>query len=248
MRHLCFEISSGSIQYALFDSESQSILKSGFLALNDRVSELKKESCSNFLRSENLLNFDGEVSLAYSGHRVTLVPQVIFGESSAKDVFELCFGKSEEIVEHNRFFEQTLVVVYEIEEWIKRFFVIRYPRIIIQHETTHVFRGIFNKPSFEPKIHLVIARTFFGLILTAKSKIIFFNTFEYTSIEDIFYYTTHAWKNNVSKDKKIDVFWHTNDESLEQFSELSKIFERQFQSSQYRLEKITKSKHQLLCV
>jgi len=248
MRHLCFEVSSGSIRYELLNSSDQTTIQTGFLPLNARVPELKTEACSDFLRKENLLDFDGEVSLAFTGHKVTLVPQVIFGDSTAKEIFALCFGNSDDHIEHNRFFEQALVVVYEIEAWIKRFFVIRYPRITIQHEVTHVLRGIFTQPNFEPKIHVIADELFFTLILTAKNKIIFFNTFDFSNADDIFYYATHAWFNSINKDKKIELLWHTNIESDAMFEQIKLNFSKQFKPTQFNLQTISKIKHQLLCV
>ena len=189
MQQLCFEVSPIALRYSIIDTERQDVVKSNSMSLSSRIEELKKEACSNFLRNENLLDFDGEVTLAYSGAKVTLAPQVIFGESNAKDIFELCFGPSDETIEHNRFFEQTLVVVYEIEAWVKRFFVVRFPRIVIQHEITHVLRGIFQKNTFEPVNHLVVNTDFFSIILVEKNKISFFNTFDYATVGDLFYYS-----------------------------------------------------------
>lgn len=246
MQQLCFEYSDDRLSYFLIEKDGQSILKTGFIHLSGRVSDLKKETCAAFFRQEDLLDFDGEVSLALISDKVTLVPQNIFGETSAKDVFEFCFGTSQEIVEHNRFFEQALVVVYEIEDWIKRFFVLRFPRITIQHEITHTLRGIFDKPSYEPKLHLVVNPAFFELILVSKSNIIFFNTFDYTCAEDLFYYTIHAWSNGIQENKKMQLLIHTNDPEQAIFDAFKSLIDAK--SNNHSLEFVSKAKSQLLCV
>ena len=248
MQHLCLEVSPKSLRFSIFNLEDKFVQKNGELTLSGRVSELKKEACSDFLRSEELLDFDGEVSLSYAGQKVTLVPQAIFGESSAKEIFNLCFDQSAEQIEHNRFYEQTMVVVYEIESWIKRFFVLRYPRIIIQHEVTHLLRGIFKEPSFDAKLHLIPSDSFFTLILTSKNKIDFFNTFDFTNAEDLFYYVNYAWTNTFSKDKKVVLSWHSDSENDVLFHQFYSLFEKQFVAETFIIKRTSKIIHQLLCV
>lgn len=249
MQQLCFEVSSISLRYSIIDTESQELLVSNSVSLKGRISELKKEECANFLRTENLSDFAGEVSLAYAGSKVTLAPQMIFGESNAKDIFELCFGSSNQTLEHNRFFEQALVVVYEIEDWIKRFFVIRYPRVIIQHEATHVLRGVFKQNTFEPILHLVVNTEFFVLLLVEKNKITFFNTFDYSGVNDLFYYSAHVWNSNANlKTKKRTIRWHTDQENDELLTEFKNMHQDLLPPHEFHIEYVSKIKHQLLCV
>jgi len=248
MQQLCFEVSPIALSYSIIDPETQITIAQNSVSLKGRISELKKEECSNFLRTENLTEFAGEVSLSFSGSKVTLAPQMIFGESNAKDIFELCFGASNETIEHNRFFEQTLVVVYEIEDWIKRFFVVRYPRIVVQHEVTHVLRGIFNQNTFEPVLHLVVNTDFFALLLVEKNKITFFNTFDFSSVNDLFYYSAHVWNNAQFTNKKRSIRWHSDKENVELFSQFQNMHQDLLQPNEFHIERVSKMKHQLLCV
>lgn len=248
MQQLCFEIRQSELLYNIVDSSNKTPIQKGSIPINGRVSELKKEECASFIINENLLNFSGEVSLSFANPKVTLVPQIIFGDSNAKDIFELCFGESQETIEHNRFYEQMVVVVYEIEEWIKRFFVLRFPRIIIQHETTHALRGIFNGNSFEPKLHLIVNDTFFTVILVAKNKIFFFNTFEFSNENDIFYYANHVWNNSEFSSKKKEIVWHFSASDDELFVKFENLYISVYQKDNYLLSRIPKINHQLLCV
>jgi hypothetical protein len=248
MQQLCFEVSPNELRYAIIDAENNSVVQTNSVLIKGRISELKKEECANFIRNENLSDFSGEVSLSYSGSRVTLAPQMIFGESNAKDIFELCFGVSTETIEHNRFFEQTLVVVYEIEEWVKRFFVIRYPRIVIQHEITHVLRGIFQKNTFEPVNHLVVNSDFFALLLVEKNKISFFNTFDYSTVDDLFYYSAHVWNSANITDKKRIIRWHSNHENSPLYLDYKNMYSDLPNAKEFIFESVSKIQHQLLCV
>jgi hypothetical protein len=248
MKQLCFQVSDNDLYYTIIDRGSKQIESSASCKLTGRVAELKREEATEFIRSQGLNEFEGEVSLSYVGARSTLVPQMIFGETNAKEVFELSFGQSEKIIEHTRFFEQALVNVYEIEDWIKRFFVIRYPRINIQHETTHVLRGIFEKNTFQPTIHVSVNNSHFSLFAVSKNQLDFFNTFEFTNTEDLLYYTMHT-VNNLSYSKKDwSLIWHSDDNQEELFTNFIEKFKRSSTTKNMEVRQISKIKHQLLCV
>jgi hypothetical protein len=248
MNQLCFQVSEHDLSYAIIDHASKQILKSSSCQLKGRVADLKREEATDFLKHEGLNDFEGEVSLSYFGHKTTLVPQLIYGETNAKDVFEMSFGNSNHIIEHNRFFEQALVNVYEIEEWIKRFFVIRFPRINIQHETTHVLRGIFEKNTFQPIIHVVAKNNRFILIAVSKNQLDFFNTFEFTTTEDLIYYSLHTVNNLNYDSKDWSLSWHSDDEGDITFKQFLKLLQYSNITKKVDVRQVSRIKHQLLCV
>jgi hypothetical protein len=248
MNQLCFQVSSNDLSFSIIDRTNKQIIQSASCALNSRVAELKREEATNLLRQHTINDFDGEVSLAFCGPKSTLVPQVIYGESNAKDVFELSFGTSENIIEHTRFFEQALVNVYEIEEWIKRFFVIRFPRINIQHETTHILRGIFEKNTFQPTIHLAVNNTHFTVFAVSKNQLDFFNTFEFTNVDDLLYYTLHVVNSLQYNTKEWTLSWHSDAPHNELFDSFSSQMQNNNTTKKVVIYPVSKIKHQLLCV
>lgn len=247
MTQLCFEVGSADFSFAEINLNTKEILRAEQIPLNPRSVQLKKEAILALLNQHELSKFDGEVSLSFKGSKTTLIPQNIFGDTSAKAIFELCFSQSSDSVEHKRFYEQTLVNVYEIEDWVKLLFVVRYPRIIIEHETTHVLRGIFNLPSFEPAIHIVPNHKYFSIFACSKNNIDFFNTFEYENAHDVLYYTMSAWNNTQYDDKQVKLRWHQNqtDALLNEFQDLLKKVKK---ANEFEFQTVNKIKHQLLCV
>lgn len=248
MNQLCFQVSNQDLSYAIIDRTNKQIIQQASCSLIGRVAELKRDEATSFLREQGINDFEGDVTLAFSGHKTTLVPQNIYGETNSKDVFELSFGTTENIIEHTRFFEQALVNVYEIEEWIKRFFVIRFPRIIIQHETTHILRGIFEKNSFQPTVHLAITGNHFALFAVSKNQIDFFNTFDFTNTEDLIYYTLHVVNNLKYNEKEWSISWHTDIEQEVLLEDFSKHLANSSQTKKIAINEVSKIKHQLLCV
>jgi hypothetical protein len=248
MKQLCFQVSDYDLSYSIIDRRNKQIEASASCKLSGRIPELKREEATEFLRNKGLNEFEGEVSLAYVGARSTLVPQMIYGETNAKEVFELSFGQSEKIIEHTRFFEQALVNVYEIDEWIKRFFVIRFPRINIQHETTHILRGIFEKNTFQPTIHLSVNASHFSLFAVSKNQINFFNTFEFTNAVDLLYYTMHTVNNLDYASKEWSLNWHSDDSENVIFLDFTEQIKHSSATKNMDVRQISKIKHQLLCV
>ena len=247
MRQLCFELGRNHLTFAEIDASNKDLIRLEFFPLTTGANEAKKEEVISILSSHKLLNFDGNISLSYTGHRTTLVPQFIYGDTNAKDIFNLCFSTSNEIIEHKRFFEQQLINVYEIEEWIKRLFVMRFPLINIQHETTHILRGIFNQGSFEPAIHIVPNHDYFSLIAVSKNNLDFFNVFEYTNPTDIIYYIMQVWEKYSDSKKSVAVNWHANKED-DAFLEFKALLEKIKPLSSFTFSFQHKIKHQLLCV
>jgi len=248
MNQLCFEVNEFGLSFAVINRATGNVLNRKSTSIKGRIDEHKKEEAAVFLRENNLLEFDGEVSLSFIGKRTTLVPQVIFGETNAKDVFHINFGDSTNIIEHTRFFEQALVNVYEIDEWVKRFFVVRYPRIIIQHETTHVLRGIFTKNTFQPTIHIAPSQSHFTILAVSKNQLDFFNTFEYSDQNDILYYAIHASNNPEYKEKTIQVVWHSSETADTLLQAVQLALKNYSGHINAEIALVSKINHQLLCV
>lgn len=242
------EISPTHFSGAVVDRKDGSEIQRFELKLENRTSEDTKDQLKELLHSQGLLSFSDDVSLAVQSAKSTLVPQNVFGESKAEAIFKLCFGKTIHTIDYNRFHEQGLVNIYDQQDWIKSFFVVRYPRIVIQHENTHVMRAIFNGPTFKPQLHIVPSDTHFTLLLSSKNKLDFYNIFDSRTPEDMLYHTSFVLQQKEISDVEMGVHWHgdPHDKNLaEQFNEmLGKVL----QNTQLPLSFHVKRTHQLLCV
>ncbi|MDG1332907.1 MAG: DUF3822 family protein [Crocinitomicaceae bacterium] len=163
-----------------------------FHAFNaESVKDILKETVSNtaFLSQE----FD-EVTLAWSSDKSTLVPNAIFTESDAQSIFQLCFGdninKTE--IDYNRIWEAGVVNVFEIPTWIKSFFIIKYPRIILQHLGTHALRSALDNNAFYLKVTLIISEGYFYLSMIKHNQVQFYSFFDSQSVEDVIYHLVFA--------------------------------------------------------
>ena len=91
-------------------------------------------------------------------------------------------------MDYNRIPELDIVNIYELPIWVKAAFVIRCPRVKMVHRSTVLLKGVFNQPTFYQKVHLYIEKNSFYLFITEKSKLTFFNRFDFVNAADIIYH------------------------------------------------------------
>lgn len=191
--HLLFVLSEHSMHVA--EMSGQSVTELGSVVFQGRKDFQYKEQIQAFLAEYRLTEKEyDEYSLSWFNPLSTLVPMNVFGASSAKDIFQACFTKNmiSNDIDYNRISELSIVNVFEIPLWVKSFFVIRYPMIVIQHEATHFLRGIFANSTFKTGVHAVLHAQHFLLILVKHNKLLFYNTFESATEDDVLYYLSFS--------------------------------------------------------
>ncbi len=152
-----------------------------------------KEQIQAFLQDLKIDQHDyDEYSLSWFTPFSTLVPTNIFGASDSKTVFQACFTKEmiANDIDYNRISELSIVNIYEIPLWVKSFFVIRYPRIVIQHEASVFLRGIFATSTFKLGIHILLHDSHCCMVFVKENELKFYNCFESSSEDDVLYYLT----------------------------------------------------------
>ena len=193
-KHLAIELSDLGAIFSLMQDgkvrdQHQLIFKSA------QVASIREE-LSDFLASKEQLkgtSFD-EITLAWSNERSTLVPSGIFSESNPKAMFSLCFGskQAECEVDYNRISELSAVNIYEVPLWIKSFFVIRFPRIMIQHAGSHLVRKVLDENTFKLKATIFLQQDYFLMTLVRHNNLEFYSFFDAHSAEDIVYHLMFA--------------------------------------------------------
>ncbi|MBK6525611.1 MAG: DUF3822 family protein [Crocinitomicaceae bacterium] len=137
--------------------------------------------------------------------RNTLVPTGIFNNSKPLDIFKLNYTAPHENLDYNRIPELDIVNIYELPIWVKSAFVIKFPRVKMYHRSSVLLKGIFDQPVFYPKVHLFIEDSSFYMFITEKSKLIFFNRFDYKNLADIVYHTLFVLEQKMLEQDKLSV-------------------------------------------
>lgn len=156
------------------------------------------ESNSEGYRAQLKEIFDGldlasdydEYSMAWASSKYSLVPLSVFNESSATSVYHLLFGKDvdENTIDFNRLMELSIVDVFEIPDWVKSFFIIRFPRIVFRHEHAITLRALFQMNAFSQKVVVSVMDDYVNISVVRQNELHFSNSFDYQSTEDIIYH------------------------------------------------------------
>jgi hypothetical protein len=185
-KHLAIQASARHIRFVkLFAGK---VLDAHSLDLPSNETSARESLDSFFKTHSNLTQDEEAVSLAWSSIRSTLVPGNIFAESSADEIYRLCYGDTlESEVDYNRLAEHSMVHVYDIPLWIKRYFVVRFPRIVIQHEGTPALRKIMQA-AFKLSAHLILHDDHFRLSIVRHNQLEYYGSFSIQSWEDVLYH------------------------------------------------------------
>jgi hypothetical protein len=187
VKHIFIELSENTVRF--FES-SGDLIQTFEFSFTDKKDYRYKEQLDDFLEQAGLKLQDfEECTISWSSFRSTLIPSNIFSESNPEALFSLCYGKEIPLshVDYNRIPEQGIVNLFEIPLWVKSFFVIRFPRSVIQHEGSHLIRGMFAEPSFKLKAQLLVYANYFVLAIVKENKLQFYSMFNYQENDDIVY-------------------------------------------------------------
>lgn len=187
-KHLTIELSNNDVHFVVLQNGIV-VLRHYILFPNSNEIEIKELLSSKLTELD--LNTDSvhEITLSWSSPNSTLVPNSIFLNSNEREIYSLCFGKvNDGSVDYNRIPEQSLVNIYSIPDWVKRFFVIKFPRVIIQHTGSHSIRTLLNQEAFKLKVLVDIKTDFFTVIISKHNELQFYSHFEYQTIDDIIYH------------------------------------------------------------
>lgn len=207
--HLAFVLSETMFSATLIEEENITCL--GSINFQSKKEFQIKEQIQQFLESNDLINSEyDDYSLSLSTRQSTLVPMNIFTVSSATEIFQTCFTKEfiSNDIDYNRLAELSIVNIYEIPLWIKSYFVIRFPRIIIQQEGSHFLRGIFSNSTFKLGTHVILHDAYFMLIFVKHNELLFYNQFEYSNEDDVLYYLTFSLKQKQLLGEEGQLFLH----------------------------------------
>ncbi len=191
--HLTIEIAGQEIRFSSIVNNAVSKEATVLLSSSD-YSESKKEldafiELNSFISSE----YD-ETILSEASNKSSLVPNNVFAESSPQAIYKLCFGEcaNDFNIEYNRIAEHSIVNVYSTRSWTKRYFVMKFPRVTIQNEGTHILRKILNENAFYLKATVILHKDNFQLTIVKHNQLEYYSFFDYQNHEDVLYHLLFA--------------------------------------------------------
>ena len=249
---LAIEVTDKNIRFTSFhDNSIQQQIENQINWSDETICKNELNDCfekNNFLSKD----FD-EVSLSYASKNSSLVPNSIFADSTPSAIYKLCFGKvlEKQSIDFNRISELSIVNIYAIPDSIKRFFVLKFPRVIIQHEGTHALRKILNANTFHLKISLIFHDDYFCMTIVKHSNLEFYSFFDYQNDDDIIYHVLFALqqKELINEKGSLELISNNNSKSSS-FGDLKTNFKRIKELSELEVSEKNNfiAQSQLLCV
>ena len=250
--HLAISIAGFQVQFTSFRNDS--ILYHKDVALTSADFSVVKEELDSFIAQNSFIseNFD-EISLSVATKQSSLVPNNVFAESSANDIYKLCFGECENdnSIDYNRISELSIVNVFSIQDWVIRYFVMKFPTILIQHEGSHSLRAILGSNAFYLKATVILHADFFQMTIVKHNQLEFYSFFDYQNHEDVLYHLLFALQQKEMTDEEGSIEFS---QALGCKSEIIASIEKDFvKIKDLKQLKLSKPEHfiakaQLLCV
>ena len=186
--HLAIQMSEHAIHFVSLKNDV--VLHESSVSF-EKGTKSQKEVLNNHFLVTNFLNTDfDEITLSWSFKQTTLVPNSIFSDSSPNEIFELCYGKDsiKYDIDYNRIYELSLINIYEIPIWIKYYFVIKFPKIIIQHEGSCIIRKNLTENNLNLNSTVILHQGYFQLTIVKNNNLEFYSSFDYQNHEDVIYH------------------------------------------------------------
>lgn len=242
---LCMDLTPDKFQFSILDPKLKRILHFEEHAVTD----FTRDGVGKLLDNEYLKHEFGSFSLSAGGERNTLIPVDLFSHSKPNEIFRLNYPEPIDNLDYNRIPELGIVNIYELPLWIKSLFVIKFPRVKMIHRSTVLLKGVFDQPVFSPKIHLFIEKNQFYLMLTDRSKLVYYNRFDYKELADLVYYVLFVLEQKELDQSKFDILlygvptdWDQKEAFLKFFTSNVKIADQKEKGKDFIMAK------QLLCV
>jgi hypothetical protein len=169
-------------------------------AIESEVSHLLFSSSNEASKKDELIAFlktievSGDVYLIAGGQRNCLVPVSVFDASKPNQLFEFTFGEKSKDVDFCRLPNVSLVNIYEVPLWIKSFFVVKFPTLILLHHSTAMLKILSQFKGLNTRVSVQIHATYFTLSIYHLGNVVFQNTFTQVENSDVLYYTLHTMK------------------------------------------------------
>ena len=210
---LILEITQQSIAAFRFDGNEVQLLEKA--ACTKRTDIGYKEVLTQVIEKVGDLDRFENFSCSYFGREFCLVPNSLFAASAPDTLLQYTLHKtiSKSDVDYNRLPEWSSVIIYLLPMWVKSVLILKAPRIVIQHELSHVLRHLTTGSLIPLRSHLVIHEEQFSLVVRKDGNIVHTSIQEYQSEEDILYHLATVFT-QLKIDSKNELFIHGTGEAV----------------------------------
>ncbi len=239
-------------RFSAFESQSDSIRLISEVLCSNKTEHGYKEQLTQLIASLGVLDRFESFSCSYSNAQFSLVPQLLFAESTPEQLLQFTvqnpIPKGE--TDYNRLPEWNMVNVFHLPQWIKSVLVMRIPRIVIQHEITHIVRHLNTGSTIPQRAHMILQDSTFTLVIRLGGQIVHASIQEYQAAEDVVYHLSMCMQ-QLKIDQKLELNFHASTTPLRVKGEEILQLCRKIQLFEQHTMKLSEYQHlnfQALCV
>lgn len=194
MKQLLFEITSHRITASLLVENSVTPIYSS--DCSDTSEQGYKTTLQHAVADLGDLSGYTDFSCSYSSAVQSLVPGSLFNASTPSEILNLTHQQvtSSNETDYNRLPEWSMVNVYYLPLWIKSVLVPKMPRIVIQHELSHVIRYLATGSTIGLKTIVIIHEHQFCVVIRKEGNIAHASYQTLQSAEDIVYHLLYCFQ------------------------------------------------------
>lgn len=248
--HLILEITSHFVSAWKRESENLTLLEN--LEFVSKTESGYKETLSQLIEKLGDLNRFDAFSCSYFGQAFSVVPSSLFAASTPEALLQFTVQRTltKSDVEYNRLPEWNAVIIYELPMWVKSVLILKAPRIVIQHEMTHLLRHLTTGSMVPLRSHVVIHEDQFSLVIRKDGAIVHTSIQDYQNEADVVYHVANAFTQlNIST--KNELFIHgTVAKSESKFATIVAQMKRMnlFEQTKFEIQPTHHLQFQKLCV
>ena len=186
--HLAIEISEKSITYCLLNN-----LTNTYCLLQSYKIESIDEISNIINNSKHLLLSFSSTSIGLINLPNTLVPKEFYNKKNAKSIFNIN-SQADEVIKDDYLNSDDTINIYtlsnQLNETIKNYF----PNAKIKSHSTILLESLLRDNTKTENFSIFLKDNIANMIFINNSKIIFQNKFEYSTNEDLLYYTLFSFQ------------------------------------------------------
>ncbi len=217
-KHLLVNLRNDGIYFATFDPLEDDTYQSctiDFTAKNLTLCENVKNS---IYENPQLLQEYDRTYLLVDTPRFTLVPEEMETcEENRTPYYDFCYPGHNDYIVENRLTLNRAYLLFGLDRELYTFLCRTFPVATVLHPLTPLSEYFFlhSRNGNEAKVYLHLRRERFDLIVFKQGRLLLANTFDYTTADDIAYFTLLSWK-QLSLDQARDRLYLAGEKSMRQ--------------------------------
>ncbi len=189
--NLLIRIHPDGITYAITDENEQVILQQMINVSSQKLKDI--QFLEHFFEQPEFRVLSENVSIVFENSHYQLVPNELFRQEDVRDLYELEFGKTEQItLIFNLLPQWGAHLVYSVEESLIDFLEKKYPDAEIEH---HIFKLLKKKVSRnETAVYAYVRKETVDILAVKDNTLLLANSFQTKTDEDICYFVLNAYE------------------------------------------------------